>query len=105
MCFIEIRISYELIFNRRQHIDDITLTGDFLVQVMYMYYLLGYKLFGEKEGEIMKKVMKKDTRVSPDHVGKSLIFQAMEEKLLTQVTVVSHAYVFGLLQSVRGSQY
>ena len=79
-----------------------------------MYYLLGYKLFGEKEGEIMKKVTNKDTKVSPDHVGKSFIFQAMEEELLSQVSgiVVSHVYVFvvtlsrnGILQSVRGSQY
>ena len=73
-----------------------------------MYYLLGYKLFGEKEGEMMKKLSKINRKVSPDHVGKSFIFQAMEEKLLTQVTVVSHAYVFvviisrnGILQSVR----
>ena len=56
-----------------------------------MYYLLGYKLFGEKEGEMMAKLSARNKRTSPDtgnhigHVGKSAIFDVMEEQLVNQV--------------------
>ena len=53
---------------------------------MYMYYLLGYKLFGEKEGEMMKKLQKSAQKNrTGEHVGKSSIFGDMEEDLLNQV--------------------
>ena len=54
-----------------------------------MYYLLGYKLFGEKEGEMMQKLQKMQKTAQKnragDHVGKSAIFGDMEEDLLNQV--------------------
>ena len=51
-----------------------------------MYYLLGYKLFGEKEGEMMKKLQKSAQKNrTGEHVGKSSIFGDMEEDLLNQV--------------------
>ena len=56
-----------------------------------MYYLLGYKLFGEKEGEMMNILSARNKRTAPDkgtnigHVGKSAIFDVMEEQLVNQV--------------------
>jgi len=63
----------------------------FFWQVMYMYYLLGYKLFGEKEGEMMNRLTDKSKQTPSHwhHIGKSAIFLDMEEDLLNQVRPTS----------------
>ena len=51
-----------------------------------MYYLLGFKLFGDQEGEIMKMITKQTAKnKESDFFGKSKIFMSMNEQVLRQV--------------------
>jgi len=65
---------------------------------MYMYYLLGFKLFGDQEGEFMKMVTKQTSNIKElrrqanesDHFGKSKIFHNMDNQILSQVRMQRH---------------
>lgn len=81
-----------------------------IFQVMYMYYLLGYRLFGSETKFVRQQLNQNgDTYVTlanlgknkakqpwaesvakaKQHFGKSLIFDLMEEALLLQVGMTS----------------
>ena len=85
----------------------------YIVQVMYMYYLLGFRLFGEGAEYIKEYLISQSNGLTPsensiknrkvptwleraklkqnkrEHFGKSSIFETMEESLVQTVRALS----------------
>lgn len=74
----------------------LTLSADCSLQVMYMYYLLGYRLLGQQEDIQSQSTLERDDkwRNSSGHFVKGNLFKYIPERVLVQVTSHSrHTHV------------